>query len=1223
MSFRRSTVAALFVLALTVSPVVHAATAPTFNGPFAGTLQFWSTIVASIESVAHELATTFIPHPSQLTDSSNPQASNNLNPPPVTATAFTAAVADAIPNTATSSQPASTATFDQTTQSPFVKSPALSTPTPLPQTIIEQVPEDTATFVTTNQFHALSNRLSKLTGIVGDLASLLPPLSSNAQPTTSSEWIIGDGNPEAIGAGAAIDQLSNVTITNPSITGLSAGDVPNLSGSYLSLAGGTLTGAFADSATASSSFTGALGIATTSPSDVLAVNGPVYLANVTPAATASRLYNSRGSLYWNGSALATGGSGASTTTPNTWTSLQQFSSASSSLLSVYGPTYFGATATSSFGTNGALTLASALGVSSGGTGTTTWQTGSIPFYNGGNFTENNSNLRWDNTNNRLGIGTTTPGSIFSVQGVGNFTTATSTYYSTGGINLGSGCFAVAGNCIGAGALQSQIGQSFTVDASSSAIAAGTVVSLTTKGTVEEGYATIQSPSPTTVLAPFNSSVVTTGQLDASHAIIEYRDNSNGNQETGIDCTTSGTLTCGPAVLTSTSTSNTFNPPIILSSTEFVIEYTDSNNSSIETAVACSTSGTTITCGTPITTSTSTNITYTSADLDSSHFAVEYTDSHNSSKETAVVCSTSGTTITCGTPVTTSASTNTTYKLAILNSTTFAIEYLDSTNSSKQTAVVCSVSGTTVSCGSPAVTSNSSGGIFALADLDSSHFFIEYVDTTNSSDDTSLICSVSGTTITCGTTVVDPNGVGSRTPVLLDLDSTHMAVDFTLVSGVELCSVSGGTTVSCGANNTGLSGTTLVPLDSTHFVVDSGLSVAEATVSGTSIQLSNAINFDPGGTSSIGPLAVDSGDVAGFSYYGGNVGQGLREITLSTSTFGTNWVNPLTVAGFATNAANAGGSVNVIYQGLVSGLSGLSTGSTYFALANGVATLSSVSGKQIGYAVSPTQLFLNSQNSISLSPSTILFADAIFANNFRITEAQSSPQSLLFLDQNGQQIASLDENGNFTIPGHLSSADNFAPQDATTTALSTIAASFEGASQALQSALSALGKTVIRVLGDAVYATTGIFQNIFAQNEHVDTLCIGNTCLTEDQIDAVLQRTGVQASNATSTENTATTTATHAATTTTQTSATPTDASTTDAAATTTDPTANATTTPAAPTTTIDASTTDATQTPATSTAPGVTPPARPTPPSDTTTAPTAIAPTSPDDASTTQATTTQ
>jgi LysM repeat protein len=98
--------------------------------------------------------------------------------------------------------------------------------------------------------------------------------------------------------------------------------------------------------------------------------------------------------------------------------------ASTTVFSALGPAYFGSTATSSFAANGALSLVSnGLAV---GTNQLT--------VSGGN----------------VGIGTTTPGSIFSVNGVANWTGATSTYYSTGGINLTSGCFSINGACITGG-----------------------------------------------------------------------------------------------------------------------------------------------------------------------------------------------------------------------------------------------------------------------------------------------------------------------------------------------------------------------------------------------------------------------------------------------------------------------------------------------------------------------------------------------------------------------------------------------------------------------------------------------------------------------------------------------------------------------------------------------------------------------------------------------------
>jgi hypothetical protein len=60
---------------------------------------------------------------------------------------------------------------------------------------------------------------------------------------------------------------------------------------------------------------------------------------------------------------------------NTWTALQQFAQASTSIGSCYGPCYFGATATSSFSTAGALTLVTPLLVASGGTGNASYGQG--------------------------------------------------------------------------------------------------------------------------------------------------------------------------------------------------------------------------------------------------------------------------------------------------------------------------------------------------------------------------------------------------------------------------------------------------------------------------------------------------------------------------------------------------------------------------------------------------------------------------------------------------------------------------------------------------------------------------------------------------------------------------------------------------------------------------------------------------------------------------------
>ncbi len=92
-----------------------------------------------------------------------------------------------------------------------------------------------------------------------------------------------------------INSLSNVTISSPtiptptisspSVTGLEARDLPDVSGSYLSLSGG-------GAVTATSTFATSLGIGTTSPADAFALSGAAYLADISaPPVTTNRTHH--------------------------------------------------------------------------------------------------------------------------------------------------------------------------------------------------------------------------------------------------------------------------------------------------------------------------------------------------------------------------------------------------------------------------------------------------------------------------------------------------------------------------------------------------------------------------------------------------------------------------------------------------------------------------------------------------------------------------------------------------------------------------------------------------------------------------------------------------------------------------------------------------------------------------------------------------------------------
>ena len=239
-------------------------------------------------------------------------------------------------------------------------------------------------------------------------------------------------------------------------------------------------------------------------------------------------------------------------------------------------------------------------------------------------------------------------------------------------------------------------------------------------------------------------------------VIVWRDNPNNNYGTAIVGTVSGTsISFGSPVVFNSGGSN--GPQVIYDSTnqKVVIAYRNNSNSNYGTAVVGTVSGTSISFGTPViyeSAHSSPVMTF----VGSGKVVIIYNDGGNNYAGTAIVGTVSGTSISFGSPVV-FASTASSWVNAIAydpsNSKVVAI-YRDAGNSNYSTAVVGTVSGTSISFGTPVVF-NSATISYASTTYDSTNnkIVISYQDNGNSGYGTAIVGTVSGTSISFGSSTV--------------------------------------------------------------------------------------------------------------------------------------------------------------------------------------------------------------------------------------------------------------------------------------------------------------------------------------------------------------------------------------------------------------------------------------------------------------------------------------
>ena len=243
----------------------------------------------------------------------------------------------------------------------------------------------------------------------------------------------------------------------------------------------------------------------------------------------------------------------------------------------------------------------------------------------------------------------------------------------------------------------------------------------------------------------------------------------------------------------------------------------------------------------------------------------YRDNGNQGK--AVVGTVSGTSISFGSIATWTTNNPSSLNAAFdVNSGKVVITYRDSSNSSYGTAVIGTVSGTSISFGSPVVfQSVSTLDPFPSYDSNAQKTVIFYHDNTNATPE-GIVGTVSGTSIPFGSPTIIESGLGSRTLFWAAFDTTnnkHIVTykngydsnhGYAVVATVSGTSVSFGTSAEFLAATLSYSTVNYDPTSGKGFLAykASGVGYGQtATISGTSISFGTAVAI----TGSSGPSYI--------------------------------------------------------------------------------------------------------------------------------------------------------------------------------------------------------------------------------------------------------------------------------------------------------------------------------------------------------------------------------
>ena len=270
--------------------------------------------------------------------------------------------------------------------------------------------------------------------------------------------------------------------------------------------------------------------------------------------------------------------------------------------------------------------------------------------------------------------------------------------------------------------------------------------------------------------------------NAGKVVIAYRKNDGSNTGQAIVGTVSGTSISFGTPVEFESGGSALNISLVYDpvNQKVVLIYEDDTNSDYGTALVGTVSGTSITFGTPVIFE-SAAVNYCDAAYDSTNgkVVIAYRDDGNGSNGTAIVGGVSGNTITFGSPVVFNTGTNNYIRITDVSNGKVVIVYRDYNNSSYATAIVGTVNGSAITFGSSVVYASAAISYMDITyDSTNDKVVIGYKDTGNSNYGTAIVGTVSGTSISFGTPVVfSDNRAIQRVSATFDSNNNKVVVAY--------------------------------------------------------------------------------------------------------------------------------------------------------------------------------------------------------------------------------------------------------------------------------------------------------------------------------------------------------------------------------------------------------------------------------------------------------------